>query len=88
MGLIHITYMKHLELKCLHIVIDFSANINPLGPPASLGENWSSFYSSITQYPDPHAAQLTKRLAEKEGLPESSILIGNGGAEMITLVGR
>ena len=68
--------------------IDFSANINPLGPPASLGENWSSFYNSITQYPDPHAAQLTKRLAEKESLPESSILIGNGGAEMITLVGR
>lgn len=68
--------------------IDLSANINPLGPPASLAENWSSFYSSITQYPDPNAAQLTKRLAEKEGLPEGSILIGNGGAEMITLVGR
>ena len=69
-------------------VIDFSANINPLGPPASLAENWSSFYSHIIKYPDPHAAQLTKRLAEKEGVHEGSILVGNGGAEMITLVGR
>ena len=68
--------------------IDFSANINPLGPPTSLEKNWSNFFSSITYYPDPHAVQLTKRLAEKESVPESSILIGNGGAEMITLVGR
>ncbi len=69
-------------------LIDFSANINPLGPPASLAENWSSFYSSIIHYPDPHAAQLTKKVAVKEGLPESCVLIGNGGAEIITLVGR
>lgn len=68
--------------------IDFSANINPLGPPTSLEKNWSTFFSSITHYPDPHAVQLTKRLAEKESMPESSILIGNGGAEIITLVGR
>lgn len=68
--------------------IDFSANINPLGPPPSLAENWSSFYNSMIHYPDPHATQLTKRIAEKEKLPERSILMGNGGAEMITLVGR
>lgn len=68
--------------------VDFSANINPLGPPPTLKENWPRFFESITYYPDPHAAQLTARLAEKEGLSEGSILVGNGGAEMITLVGR
>ena len=88
MELIHIIYMKRLELKCPLHCIDFSANINPLGPPPSLEKHWSSFYSSITHYPDPHASQLTKLLAAKERLPESSILIGNGGAEIITLVGR
>src|SRR3954469_24021625 len=68
--------------------VDFSVNINPLGPPASLAKHWSSFFSSITHYPDPQAAHLTKELAEKEGLSERSILVGNGGAEMITLVAR
>lgn len=68
--------------------IDFSANINPLGPPACLAENWSHFFNSITQYPDPHAAQLTKELAEQVRLSEQSLLVGNGGAEMITLVAR
>jgi threonine-phosphate decarboxylase len=68
--------------------IDFSANINPLGPPASLAEHWPSFYNSIIHYPDPYAVELTKKVAAKEGLPESCVLIGNGGAEIITLVGR
>lgn len=77
-----------LKIEMPLYCIDFSANINPLGPPSSLEKHWSSFYSSITHYPDPHALQLTKLLATKEGVPESSILIGNGGAEIITLVGR
>jgi len=68
--------------------VDFSANINPLGPPSSLQEHWSRLFNSIIQYPDPHAVELTKLLAYKEQLSEHSILVGNGGAEMITLVAR
>lgn len=69
-------------------IMDFSANLNPFGPPASLEEKWSGLFTAIAHYPDPHATQLTKQLSLKNGVSESSILVGNGGAELITLVGR
>lgn len=68
--------------------IDFSANINPLGPPPALKEKWNDFYREITVYPDPFAEKLKKRIAEREEISVDSILIGNGGAELITLVAR
>ena len=77
-----------LNLKMPEERVDFSANINPLGPPAVLKENWNQLLSLITDYPDPQAAVLKKKLAVKEGLEESQILIGNGGAEIISLIGR
>lgn len=66
--------------------LDFSANINPLGPPSSIKERWSGFFEGILEYPDPHALELTRLIARKEALPEASVLVGNGGAEIITLV--
>jgi threonine-phosphate decarboxylase len=68
--------------------IDFSANINPLGPPLSLKEKWEDFYQEISVYPDPFATQLKDRVSKLEQTPIDSILIGNGGAELITLLGR
>jgi threonine-phosphate decarboxylase len=68
--------------------IDFSANINPLGPPPALKEKWNDFYQEITVYPDPFAEKLTCRISESEQIPNDSILIGNGGAELITIVAR
>ncbi|MCQ6276939.1 threonine-phosphate decarboxylase [Bacillus sp. V3B] len=69
-------------------VLDFSANINPFGPPSSIQENWIDFFQGIWQYPDPHTASLKGKLAEREGVLKEQILIGNGGAEMISLIGR
>jgi threonine-phosphate decarboxylase len=68
--------------------IDFSANINPLGPPDELKEKWNEFYQEISVYPDPFATQLKGKIAKKEQISVDSILIGNGGAELITLVSR
>jgi threonine-phosphate decarboxylase len=68
--------------------MDFSANINPIGPPPALREKWNDFYQKITVYPDPFAEQLTSRIVESEQISHDSILIGNGGAELITLVAR
>ncbi|WP_251551834.1 threonine-phosphate decarboxylase CobD [Neobacillus muris] len=68
--------------------IDFSANINPLGPPESIKENWNGFYQDILTYPDPYGLKLKEAIAEKEGIPVESLMIGNGGAELIALVGR
>ncbi|URM32913.1 threonine-phosphate decarboxylase CobD [Cytobacillus firmus] len=68
--------------------IDFSANINPLGPPSELKDRWGSLFPYISDYPDPHAALLKSKLAAAEGIKETQILVGNGGAELITLIGR
>lgn len=68
--------------------VDFSANINPLGPPVSLKEHWQEIFSDMIQYPDPKAARLREKIARREGIHAEQILIGNGGAEIISLIGR
>jgi threonine-phosphate decarboxylase len=79
---------KSLGLLIPEKYIDFSANINPLGPPPALKEKWNDFYQEITVYPDPFAEKLKQRIADREQISIDSILIGNGGAELITLVSR
>ncbi|WP_141433262.1 threonine-phosphate decarboxylase CobD [Bacillus sp. 03113] len=68
--------------------IDFSANINPLGPPKAIKEHWDSFLSCLESYPDPYGLHLKRKIAEQEKIEENNILIGNGGAELISLVAR
>ncbi|MFB6467361.1 threonine-phosphate decarboxylase CobD [Cytobacillus sp. Hz8] len=69
-------------------LIDFSANINPLGPPGALRENWGNFFDPILVYPDPKVQRLTKRMSKELGIDEEWILFGNGASELIGLVGR
>lgn len=69
-------------------VIDLSANINPLGPPKILKEKWPSFFQSIVEYPDPAANRLREAIAGKEELAKEMVMIGNGGSELISLLGR
>lgn len=75
-----------LEIEMPKSYLDFSANINPLGPPSRIKKKWSGFFEGILEYPDPHAFELTRLIAKKETLPEGFVLVGNGGAEVITLV--
>ncbi|MGE7875850.1 threonine-phosphate decarboxylase CobD [Peribacillus muralis] len=75
-----------LEIEMPRSIIDFSANINPLGPPLRIKKRWSDFFEGVMYYPDPHAVELTKAIAGKEALPVPSVLVGNGGAEIIMLV--
>lgn len=69
-------------------ILDFSANINPLGSPAVLHEHWGDLFYGIGTYPDPKAALLKEKIAKREGIQVNQILIGNGGAEIISLIGR
>lgn len=79
---------QSLGLEVPDTYIDFSANINPLGPPNRLKEGWANAFQLISDYPDPEAYRLTALIAKKEGITENHILIGNGGAELITIIGR
>ncbi|WP_462409700.1 threonine-phosphate decarboxylase CobD [Neobacillus sp. Marseille-QA0830] len=89
---LHGSNPKHLyqalDIRLPERFIDFSANINPQGPPKSIKVSWPGFYEKIGTYPDPYGLQLKEAIAEKEGIPIDSLLVGNGGAELITLVGR
>ncbi|WP_445490597.1 threonine-phosphate decarboxylase CobD [Niallia sp. 03133] len=69
-------------------LFDFSANINPLGPPKVLKQKWASLYDTIQYYPDPNGRMLIKKIAEKENIKEEQLLLGNGAAELISLIGR
>lgn len=67
--------------------IDFSVNVNPFGKPDSIAQNWSSWLSLVSNYPDPKVRRLTTAIAKREQICEEMVLIGNGGAELIFLIG-
>jgi L-threonine-O-3-phosphate decarboxylase len=65
-------------------LLDFSASINPLGPPESAFNAISEGLTTLTSYPDPNYRQLKSALAEFHNLNEEWILPGNGAAELLT----
>ncbi|RJX40676.1 threonine-phosphate decarboxylase [Paenibacillus pinisoli] len=68
--------------------LDFSSNMNPLGPPNAVREVLAQYAASIDRYPDPVSRRLSAMLSQKHGIEEGAILIGNGAAEVIDLVVR
>ena len=69
-------------------IIDFSANINPLGPPANVREILAGSLGAVTHYPDSDCRRLRRRLAEVHALDPEHILVGNGSTELIYLLTR
>ncbi|MGK7955556.1 MAG: threonine-phosphate decarboxylase CobD [Crocosphaera sp.] len=69
-------------------ILDFSASINPLGPPQSVLAAIQEGLESLTHYPDPIYTELRKALSDWHQLPSEWILPGNGAAELLTWVGR
>lgn len=67
-------------------IIDFSVNLNPLGPPSRIKEKWSDWLPLIEDYPDPHGSALVERISHQEGLTNEQIILGNGGADIIRLL--
>ncbi|MDT3779424.1 threonine-phosphate decarboxylase CobD [Nitrospira sp. MA-1] len=63
--------------------MDFSASINPLGPPASVLRAMQQAIPACGHYPDPSAEGLRKRLAKEHGISSDSIALGNGSSELI-----
>ncbi len=69
-------------------LLDFSANINPLGPPEWLRPLISSKISELVHYPDPDSTELVATLASLHQIPAEEILIGNGATELLHLLPR
>ena len=67
-------------------ILDFSANLNPLGPPDWLRPLVSSRLSDLVHYPDPENAALTAAFAGAFGVPGDDVLMGNGSTELLYLL--
>ncbi|MDO4803596.1 MAG: pyridoxal phosphate-dependent class II aminotransferase [Lachnospiraceae bacterium] len=64
-------------------ILDFSANVSPLGLPASVKEAICSSLETASRYPDPECRRLRRAIADKYGLSCEDILCGNGAADLI-----
>ncbi len=64
-------------------VLDFSANINPLGTPDNVIQAAAKSLEQICHYPDAQQTKLKEALAEYEQVPEEWLICGNGAAELI-----
>jgi threonine-phosphate decarboxylase len=67
-------------------ITDFSASINPLGPPAGIRRGFNSQGDMLVHYPDPNCTELREEIARQHGIPEGQILVSNGSIELIYLI--
>ena len=67
-------------------IIDFSANINPLGIPAEVKKIIYKDFQKILHYPDPCSEDLTQAIAHYWNIEKENILVGNGSIELIYLI--
>lgn len=69
-------------------IIDFSANINPLGIPASVKKALMESIKSIVHYPDPEYTGLLNAMAKYFCVKKENLLAGNGSTELMFLICR
>ena len=69
-------------------ILDFSASLNPLGPPAGALNAARAALVDVCHYPEVDGAALAKAVAARNGLPEEGVLAGAGATEFIYLVPR
>lgn len=69
-------------------ILDFSANISPLGLPEAIKRAMIDAVEGVVNYPDPDCARLREAISEdiaREGIaiPPEWIVCGNGGADLL-----
>jgi len=69
-------------------ILDFSASINPWGPPKSAISAIEAHINDLNHYPDPEYTLLRQAIGKFHNLSPECILAGNGVAELLTWVGR
>ncbi len=69
-------------------ILDFSANINPLGPPPWLRQVVNRHLEEVTRYPDPDCHELIATAAEALGVAPGMLIAANGTSELLFALPR
>lgn len=64
-------------------IIDFSSNINPLGPPECLKSILERSYEELVCYPDIKYRELKTNVSSYLGCNADQVILGNGALEII-----
>ncbi len=64
-------------------IIDFSANVNPLGMPPAVKRAIIDNIDAFSNYPDPLCRELIDEISIYEKVPKNYIVCGNGAADII-----
>ena len=64
-------------------ILDFSASINPLGPPPGLARILSGCFHRLENYPDIHNQLLTDAISKFHDIDPECIAVANGSTELI-----
>ncbi|MFQ6111116.1 MAG: pyridoxal phosphate-dependent aminotransferase, partial [Nitrospinota bacterium] len=70
-------------------ILDFSASINPLGPPKGVREALKKALSEVIHYPEPTYKRLRQAICRYLGAPGLTplhILVGNGSSELLHFI--
>ncbi|MBI3332620.1 MAG: threonine-phosphate decarboxylase [Candidatus Omnitrophica bacterium] len=69
-------------------ILDFSADLNPLGPPPDLGVLIQEAQGQIAWYPEPTYEEFREAAGRLHRADPAAILPGNGTADLIHLISR
>ncbi|QLA20350.1 cobyric acid synthase [Desulfolutivibrio sulfoxidireducens] len=69
-------------------ILDFSASMNPLGPPDGLRAIISRTVSEVVHYPDPDCSGLVTAASRRYGLPPEELVAGNGTSDLLFALAR
>jgi threonine-phosphate decarboxylase len=69
-------------------VIDFSVNLNPLGPPPFIKERWGELFNNISHYPSPDGKGIKEFYTVKYGIEPNEVFAGNGASEILYYIFR
>jgi threonine-phosphate decarboxylase len=64
-------------------LIDFSSNINPLGPPRGLKKFLNGSFENINHYPDINYRETKKHIGKYLKCSYNEVVLGNGAVEII-----
>ena len=87
MGAIYFNLPMNNELNHMRVV-DFSANINPLGPSQRGLDALNAQLRYISHYPDATNDDVLNAIADTYGMDKHQIIVGNGAAELLYAICR